>query len=84
MTNRTNVITVTQDNLDWINKNVPGKSKQARLEELLRFYKERKDNPVVALTQEDMSLLRKMAAEDGCSVNETLHRILDSTRPGRS
>lgn len=40
MTDRTNVIRVTQDNLDWINENVPGNSKQARLEEMLKFYKE--------------------------------------------
>ncbi|WP_292421860.1 hypothetical protein [Methanoregula sp.] len=40
MTDKTNVITVTQVNLDWINENVPGKSKQARLETMLAFYKE--------------------------------------------
>lgn len=39
MTDKTNVITVTQDNLNWINENVPGKSKQARLENMLLFYK---------------------------------------------
>lgn len=39
MTNKTNVITVTQENLTWINENVPGKSKQARLETILGFYK---------------------------------------------
>ena len=76
MTNRTNVITVTQDNLVWINTNVPGSSKQKRLEEMLRFYKERKDNPVVALTREDMDLLKTWAERDGRSVNEELHQIL--------
>ncbi len=40
MTDKTNVITVTQDNLDWINANVPGSSKQKRLEAMLTFYKE--------------------------------------------
>jgi hypothetical protein len=40
MTNKTNVITVTQENLEWINSHVPGKSKQARLETMLTFYKE--------------------------------------------
>lgn len=39
MTDKTNVITVTQEKLDWINENVPGKSKQKRLEEILRTYK---------------------------------------------
>lgn len=38
MSDKTNVITVTQANLDWINTNVPGKSKQARLEAMLLFY----------------------------------------------
>jgi hypothetical protein len=40
MTNKTNVITVTEENLEYINKVVPGKSKQARLETLLAFYRE--------------------------------------------
>jgi hypothetical protein len=80
MTDTTNVITVTQPNLDWINANVLGSSKRKRLEELLRFYQERHNDPVVALTREDMTLLEKWAKEEGCSVNETLHRILDSTR----
>lgn len=39
VTDRTNVITVSQENLDWINKNVPGKSKKARLETILAVYK---------------------------------------------
>lgn len=39
MTDKTNVITVSQGNLDWINSNVPGKSKRARLENLILFYK---------------------------------------------
>lgn len=39
MTDKTNVITVTQPNLDWINKNVPGSSKQKRLEHMLAQYK---------------------------------------------
>ena len=38
MTDKTNVITVTQEKLDWINKNVPGSSKQKRLEEMLKVY----------------------------------------------
>jgi hypothetical protein len=42
MTDKTNVITVTAENLDWINKNVPGSSKQKRLEEILRTFKDRR------------------------------------------
>jgi hypothetical protein len=39
MTDKTNVITVTDENLTWINGNVPGKSKKERLENILLFYK---------------------------------------------
>lgn len=39
MTDRTNVITVSQEDLDWINTHVPGKSKRERLGNLLLFYK---------------------------------------------
>jgi hypothetical protein len=45
MTCKTNVITVTNENLDYINMTVPGKSKQARLEALLAFYKENAFKP---------------------------------------
>lgn len=54
MTDRTNVITVSQENLDWINSNVPGKSKRARLENLVLFYKTnggpRKTDPEAPMT----------------------------------
>lgn len=39
VTDKTNVITVTAENLEWINKNVPGRSKRARLEHILVEYK---------------------------------------------
>lgn len=81
MTDRTNVITVTQDNLAWINENVPGASKQKRLEEMLRFYKERRNDPVVALTKEDHAILMKIAEWEGCSVNETIHRRIQGWGP---
>jgi hypothetical protein len=38
MTDKTNVITVSGENLTWINNTVPGKSKKERLENILRFY----------------------------------------------
>lgn len=80
MTDRTNVITVTQENLDWINANVPGSSKQKRLEELLRFYKERNAVPVVKLTQDEYKKLQEWAKVDNISVAEALHKILDTVR----
>ncbi|PKG31582.1 hypothetical protein [Methanoregula sp.] len=80
MTDRTNVITVTQENLDWINANVPGSSKQKRLEELLRFYKERNAIPVVKLSQSEYTKLQVWAKQDDISVAEALHRILDTVR----
>ena len=39
MTDKSNVITITQPNLDWINDHVPGKSKRERLVNILLFYK---------------------------------------------
>jgi hypothetical protein len=39
MTDKSNVITVSGDDLTWINENVPGKSKRERLVNLLLFYK---------------------------------------------
>lgn len=39
MTDKTNVITVSAEDLAWINQNVPGKSKRERLENILLFYK---------------------------------------------
>ncbi len=83
MTDKTNVITVTQDNLDWINKHVPGKSKQARLEAMLAFYKERKDNPVVAMTQEDKIFLDDLAKANGHTANKELHEILTFIKTGK-
>lgn len=38
MTDKTNVITVSSEDLTWINENVPGKSKRERLVFILRFY----------------------------------------------
>lgn len=54
MTDRTNVITVTQDNLAWINENVPGTSKQKRLEKMLKVYQDtRKEyNDLVKVLEE--------------------------------
>lgn len=80
MTDKTNVITVTQENLDWINTNVPGSSKQKRLEAMLAFYKERKDNPVVTLTREDKVILDTVASKHSHSANEELHQILAEVR----
>lgn len=39
MIDKSNVITVSADDLTWINQNVPGKSKRERLVNLLLFYK---------------------------------------------
>lgn len=39
MTDKTNVITVSAEDLAWINQNVPGKSKRERLVNILLFYK---------------------------------------------
>lgn len=39
MTDKTNVITVSIDDLAWINIHVPGNSKKKRLENILLFYK---------------------------------------------
>jgi hypothetical protein len=39
MTDKSNVITVSAEDLTWINKNVPGKSKRERLVNILLFYK---------------------------------------------
>lgn len=49
MTDKKNVITVTQTNLDWINENVPGRSKQARLETMLGVYKKVSESPLPPL-----------------------------------
>jgi len=77
MTDKTNVITVTQEKLDWINENVPGKSKQKRLEEILKVYQDARkeyDDIVAALEKglngedegEDVAILKY----------ELLHKIL--------
>jgi len=79
MTDKTNVITVTQENLEWINKNVPGSSKQKRLEELLRFYQEM--YPVVGVTPDDFAILKAIAKKEGCSVQEILHRKIQVWGP---
>ncbi|MDD1695128.1 MAG: hypothetical protein LUQ71_10430 [Methanoregula sp.] len=85
MTDRTNVITVTQENLDWINKNVPGKSKQKRLEEILEVYKHfyspgrgRTSMNVIVLNDDEFRLLETRAKREGISVNEVLVRALNS------
>jgi hypothetical protein len=39
MTDKTNVITVSNEDLTWINNSVPGKSKRERLVNILEFYK---------------------------------------------
>jgi hypothetical protein len=38
MTDKSNVITVSAEDLTWINNTVPGKSKRERLVNILRFY----------------------------------------------
>jgi len=40
MTDKTNVITVSSEDLAWINATVPGKSKRERLVNILRFYQQ--------------------------------------------
>jgi len=69
MTDKTNVITVTQDNLEWINKNVPGSSKQKRLEAMLAFYVNN-GGPIVGtpeLTKKPMVIALKGPARCGKS-----------------
>ena len=39
MTDKTNVITISQENLDWMTANIPGRSKKARLEYVLDAYR---------------------------------------------
>ncbi len=39
MTDKTNVITVSDEDLTWINQNVPGRSKRERLVNILLYYK---------------------------------------------
>jgi hypothetical protein len=54
MTDKSNVITVSAEDLTWINQNVPGKSKRERLVNLLLFYKTnggpRKTDPAAITT----------------------------------
>jgi len=82
MTDKTNVITVTQDNLDWINKNVPGSSKQKRLEHILTVYKDLHDKKGICITGEASGLLEALAEAHNCTVNEELIRIIESIRKG--
>ena len=49
MTDKTNVITVSDEDLAWINSNVPGKSKRERLVNILVFYQENR-GPQTAAT----------------------------------
>ena len=82
MTDKTNVITVTQDNLDWINKNVPGKSKQKRLEHILTIYKNLHDKKGICITGPASVLLETLAEAHNCTVNEELIRVVESMRRG--
>jgi len=82
MTYKTNVITVTQENLDWINKTVPGSSKQKRLEEMLAVYKHfqslglgKGSMNVIILNDDEHRILEARAKKEGISVNEVLVRI---------
>lgn len=77
MTDRTNVITVTRDNLDWINTHVPGSSKQKRLEEMLKVYQgaQKEYDDIVAVLEK--GLAGEDEGEDVAILKyELLHKIL--------
>jgi hypothetical protein len=51
MTDKTNVITVSSEDLAWINANVPGKSKRERLVNILRAYQEQRTTATATTTK---------------------------------